>query len=623
MAKHISPSSFAWKLNQDLFTPLHLAVQQGHTKTALRLVNNVVSGDIVRVKGENGVTPFLSAAELGNIELLLMFLSVCPKSMEDVSIQNETCLHLALKNQHLEAFRVLIGWIELGGEEGPFWVETILNWKIDEDETILDIAALGQDLMEAVSLLANSRVAKHFQDLATAPPHPSKQISIPSAYTHFLRTDKRLNKAAYDGDTDAMYKILKEDQYILDRIDKVAFVDTPLHIAESVGHTRFAKEIFMLKPSFGEKLNQDGLSPMHLAIQNQQFQTALDLARIKKELVSVQGKDGMTPFHYAIKMGNENLVAELLILDPESFGQLTNRNETALHLAVIHDELACLKVLYRWQWLSGMGNMLLTSIDDDSNTPRDIADNRGTNLKICQFLKNKGAPGKNSESNFFPIKMLWYSSTRLLYRPPNNSGEAPCVSYPARKLLRPSFIHILSAYFGNNYWQRAQNGRDVILVACTLIAATTYQAVLSPPGGVWQGDPSLLFAGDSNNNGMILSKVGKTVLPKGLWSIFATLNTVAFAFSVAQIMIVSWNTPCLPFIVALCWIFCYSMALYIISSGSIIPILVSALGFCCLMRMFTEVPPVYRLVNSGVYKYNIIIFTVGVLLYILYALEMF
>lgn len=45
-----------------------------------------------------------------------------------------------------------------------------------------------------------------------------------------------------------------------------------------------------LKPSFAKKLNQDGISPLHLAMENQHFQTAVELVGMNNELVSVKEK---------------------------------------------------------------------------------------------------------------------------------------------------------------------------------------------------------------------------------------------------------------------------------------------------------------------------------------------
>ncbi|CAI8608389.1 unnamed protein product [Vicia faba] len=64
----------------------------------------------------------------------------------------------------------------------------------------------------------------------------------------------QLNAAAQTDDIDLLYTVIHDDPWILEIIDSIPFVETPLHIAASLGHIRFAIEIINLKPSFVWKL---------------------------------------------------------------------------------------------------------------------------------------------------------------------------------------------------------------------------------------------------------------------------------------------------------------------------------------------------------------------------------
>lgn len=59
--------------------------------------------------------------------------------------------------------------------------------------------------------------------------------------------DKLLG-AAKDGKIDVLYEVIRDDPSILQHIDSTPFVETPLHIAASLGHLQFATEIMRLKP---------------------------------------------------------------------------------------------------------------------------------------------------------------------------------------------------------------------------------------------------------------------------------------------------------------------------------------------------------------------------------------
>ncbi|GLT94320.1 hypothetical protein SLE2022_120660 [Rubroshorea leprosula] len=59
-----------------------------------------------------------------------------------------------------------------------------------------------------------------------------------------------------------------------------------------------------LKSSFAIKVNQDGLNPLHLALEKRAFKTAFELLAVVEEVVHVKAKGGITPLHYyAAKIG--------------------------------------------------------------------------------------------------------------------------------------------------------------------------------------------------------------------------------------------------------------------------------------------------------------------------------
>ncbi|ESR55691.1 hypothetical protein CICLE_v10020060mg [Citrus x clementina] len=164
----------------------------------------------------------------------------------------------------------------------------------------------------------------------------SYYVHLKNCLMSFRSNDQRLNEAAKTGNVDALYELIWEDAYLLDQIDQVPFVDTPLHIAASMGHVNFALEIMRLKPSFARKQNQYGFSPLHLALQKQnqyvldhehlkekkQTQMVRRLIDVDRNLVRVQGREGVTPLHYVAEKGNVDLLCKLLEACPESITEL-------------------------------------------------------------------------------------------------------------------------------------------------------------------------------------------------------------------------------------------------------------------------------------------------------------
>ncbi|KAE8676358.1 hypothetical protein F3Y22_tig00111617pilonHSYRG00024 [Hibiscus syriacus] len=99
--------------------------------------------------------------------------------------------------------------------------------------------------------------------------------------------DQRLIEAAQTGNIDALYALIQQDCYMLERIEHIPFVETPLHVAANKGQFSFfflALEMMNLMPSYAKKLNQDGFSPMHLAVRNGHTELVFRLLKTDKDL---------------------------------------------------------------------------------------------------------------------------------------------------------------------------------------------------------------------------------------------------------------------------------------------------------------------------------------------------
>ncbi|XP_045792167.1 ankyrin repeat-containing protein BDA1-like [Trifolium pratense] len=155
----------------------------------------------------------------------------------------------------------------------------------------------------------------------------------------------QLKAAAEVGNIDFFYAVIQDDPYILECMDSIPFVETPLHVAASKGHLKFATEIMMLKPSFALKLNQQGFSPIHLAMHNDQTMMVYRFVNLNKDLVRVRGREGMTPLHFASQIGEVDLLAEFLFLCPESIEYLTVRRKTALHIAIKNQQYEAILIM--------------------------------------------------------------------------------------------------------------------------------------------------------------------------------------------------------------------------------------------------------------------------------------
>ncbi|KAJ0105527.1 hypothetical protein Patl1_18363 [Pistacia atlantica] len=154
--------------------------------------------------------------------------------------------------------------------------------------------------------------------------------------------NEKLMNCAEHGDVETLYSILGEDPYVLERLDQIPIVDTPIHRAASSGNTHLALEIASLKPSLAWKLNHLGFSPLHLALEHGNDQLVRGFIKTESELVRVKAKERITPLHYVAQTNNADLLAEFLTVCPSSIHDVTIRyilnftdedGNTALHIA--------------------------------------------------------------------------------------------------------------------------------------------------------------------------------------------------------------------------------------------------------------------------------------------------
>ncbi|XP_017982808.1 PREDICTED: ankyrin repeat, PH and SEC7 domain containing protein secG [Theobroma cacao] len=297
--------------------------------------------------------------------------------------------------------------------------------------------------------------------------------------------------AALAGNIEALYASIQEDGDVLKRIDEVEFVDTPLHIAAAAGHTDFVMEMMNLKPSFAKKLNQRGFSSLHLALQNGHKETVLRLLEINKDLVRVKGKEGYTPLHYVTGEGNLDLLAKFLEDCPECIFDVTIHNQTAFHIAVENNRLAALRVLSKMLKKTDCCQDVVNRKDKDGHTAlhRAAAKNYPQMLKLLLACK-----ADKNVTNQAGLTALDVARGQVNNRESINilgvcSFAGVSTLYKLWQLI-VKFLAKASIEIFRDMDSISSEDRNASLVILGLLLTATYQAILSPPGGVWQGQVS-------------------------------------------------------------------------------------------------------------------------------------
>ncbi|KAK9204169.1 hypothetical protein WN943_014427 [Citrus x changshan-huyou] len=480
--------SFAKKPNQDGFSPMHLALQNGQTQTVLQLIDT--DPELVRVRGREGITPLHHASEDGDLYLLEKFLSVCPKSLEDVTNKGDTALHIALKNDKVEAFQVLTRCPPsvIGLKEADqCYNKRILNSKNRDGSTLLHIAT-SKNQVQIVRCLLNCKVEinslnsdgltplditlldqtqsrnQEIEDmLRSAGALEATSLPIKANSTNLLRTDQRLNEAAQAGNVDALYELIWEDAYLLDQIDQVPFVDTPLHTAASMGHINFALEIMRLKPSFARKQNQYGFCPLHLALQKTHTQMVLRLIDVDRNLVTI-------------------------------------RKETALHVAAKNDKLEVLEVMLGWLRFVNKDDILNWK-DDEGNTLLHISISR-SHIQIVRLIVNRARDqinARNSKDKTAMDMVKFHLQTKpefqelksMVRNAGGREGSSLATVEIADYLKRGlTWRRKMLLFFYRSSLSITDESRNALLVVAVLIATATFQAALTPSQDLWGNSSS-------------------------------------------------------------------------------------------------------------------------------------
>ncbi|KAG2297927.1 hypothetical protein Bca52824_034399 [Brassica carinata] len=112
------------------------------------------------VKGRNGLTPFHFLVVSGNADLVAECLNVSPECIEDVCVNGQNALHLAVMNDRLEVLQVLTGGIQRMSQRNAFNIEIrFLNKEDFSYNTALHLAAYKDDL-QAVRLLLKCQLVE-------------------------------------------------------------------------------------------------------------------------------------------------------------------------------------------------------------------------------------------------------------------------------------------------------------------------------------------------------------------------------------------------------------------------------------------------------------------------------
>ncbi|XP_042505546.1 ankyrin repeat-containing protein BDA1-like [Macadamia integrifolia] len=158
MARHLNfvtemirlKPEFAEELNQYGLSPLHIASANGDSDMVRELLK--IGSHVCCLQGSERRIPLHYAAMKGRLDVIRELVLACPESAGEGTVQGETALHLALKNNQLEGFGVLVEMLKKVKKD------SFLNKKDELGNTILHLAASRKQRQVAELLLTGDGV---------------------------------------------------------------------------------------------------------------------------------------------------------------------------------------------------------------------------------------------------------------------------------------------------------------------------------------------------------------------------------------------------------------------------------------------------------------------------------
>ncbi len=342
-------------------TPLFIACLMGYSQIVKALL---AFGANVNGATLDGWTPLHIVAQNGNLEILKILLNSPDIRMNQTKTGDETALFIASLNHRPQIVAALLnsganvnkadqdGWTPLHIAIYGGYVDVI---DLLLETNMIDVNALTTLDMSPLHLAILMNSTKTAHDLLHRGADVN-QIDCQGSTALYMAISQRnldmMNILLKSPDIDvngvcgcgytplyvaAQYGYLEIVEVLLSHhrmdVDQPIFNgETALHIAILKGYSN----VFFALLEAGADVNQktpDGWTPLHIAVQNDDWQMAIVLLEQPGILVNAETKmHGLTPLHMAIRLGHTSVAKELLDFGA-NLHQITDDGKTAFMFA--------------------------------------------------------------------------------------------------------------------------------------------------------------------------------------------------------------------------------------------------------------------------------------------------
>ncbi|XXG58072.1 hypothetical protein AAC387_Pa04g0475 [Persea americana] len=331
------------------------------------------------------------------------------------------------------------------------------------------------------------------------------------------------------------------------RMDFVAWDEigaSCLQIAASKGYTEIVRKIIGENPRLANSKDENGFSALHLASSKGNLGVTKELLGKGPNLSFLKDNDGRTPLHLAMIYNQVHVIREFLLekSKPVSFNSLLvtdlintadNNGDTVLHLAA---KMNCLEII---ELLLGKPGIKVNAANNEGNTALDILEQipvRGSDANVAVDIL-KQIPAHDKEE---------YVAVDLLKQiPERDNDEYVAIDVSEQIPARDTYANVANDYYCRRKAiiqqlkprERANPASltDMqlkLMVVTGLILTVSFQAILCPPGGLWQD----LSRGNHTNH-----RPGKAIQSEtnpALFTFFMASDALGFLVSLALIPII-------------------------------------------------------------------------------------
>ncbi|XP_062817506.1 ankyrin-1 isoform X9 [Anolis carolinensis] len=317
-------------LSKTGFTPLHIAAHYENLNVAQLLLNR---GASVNFTPQNGITPLHIASRRGNIIMVRLLLDRGAQ-IETRTKDELTPLHCASRNGHVRIAEILLD------HGAPIQAKT------KNGLSPIHMASQG-DHLDCVRLLLqyNADIDDITLDHLT-PLHVAAHCGHHRVAKVLLDKGAKPNARALNGFTPLHIACKKNHIRVMELLLKTgASIDavtesglTPLHVASFMGNLPIVK-ILLQRGASPNVSNVKVETPLHMAARAGHTEVAKYLLQNKAK-VNAKAKDDQTPLHCAARLGHCSMV-KLLLENGADPNLSTTAGHTPLHITAREGHLDC------------------------------------------------------------------------------------------------------------------------------------------------------------------------------------------------------------------------------------------------------------------------------------------